>query len=297
MSVKIFISHKESEVEIAKRLIDFLESAIEVADGGIRCSSVPGYQLTFGTTISKQLKDDIHQSTAVIALLSHESVHSEWVLFELGASWALSKILIPILSPGLSVSALPGPLSEYPAIMIEKNHSVTRLLDAIDQISKILNLRKKPSSMALTKLNEFIEFYMSKYWFLDKTSPKYNNKNQIINQLLDSKVILSSTDREMAEEWIVDENSGYPDIARKLLIILSDVVPKGNTVVLDAIMGRYRNECGKELHEFTPPPYDIETTKKAYVKNWRERNTGEYSTLPEDIKNNYRKLFIYITTP
>lgn len=42
MSAKIFISHKESEVEIAKRLIDFIESALEVAVGGIRCSSVPG---------------------------------------------------------------------------------------------------------------------------------------------------------------------------------------------------------------------------------------------------------------
>ena len=150
--------------------------------------------------------------------------------------------------------------------------------------------------MALTKANKFIEFYMSKYWFLNKDDPKYNDKNQVIKHLSDLNVILSSTDIEMVQEWMADENSGYPDIARKILIILRDTAPTGNSVVLDAIMGRYRNECGKESHEFIPPPYDIETAQKAYVKNWRERNTGEYSTLPEDTKRNYKKLFTYITT-
>jgi hypothetical protein len=37
--------------------------------------------------------------------------------------------------------------------------------------------------------------------------------------------------------------------------------------------------------------------KEAYVKNWKERNSGEWKTLAEDLKNDYKKAFAYITNP
>jgi hypothetical protein len=294
MATQIFISHKESEREIAKKLVEFLEASLDMTDGTIRCTSVPGYQLPFGKTISHQLKEDIHGSIAVLALLTHESIHSDWVLFELGASWALSKVLIPILAPGINISDLPGPTSEYPVILIDQGNVLNRLLDVIDQLSSSLGLSKKSSSKIHDKLNDFIATFQSAYWFLYEE--KYTAHSAITEALSSIKVILSETDKEQVKEWLSDKNSGYPDFVRKLLTLLAHYKPKGNKTVLDAIMGKYRIESGKSSHDFIPPPYHIEIVRKAYVRNWRERNSGEWSKLSENIKNDYRKIFGYIVS-
>jgi len=51
----IFISHKETDAVLAKALVEFLHASLNIAPRSIRCTSVPGFQLPFGTTISGQL--------------------------------------------------------------------------------------------------------------------------------------------------------------------------------------------------------------------------------------------------
>ena len=46
---RIFISHRHQDKDIARTVIDLLESAFEIAQGQIRCTSVPGYKLAVGS--------------------------------------------------------------------------------------------------------------------------------------------------------------------------------------------------------------------------------------------------------
>src|SRR5688572_21577538 len=48
-TVKLFISHAHRDVEIAEQLVTALELAMDVPDGAIRCTSVPGYKLDLGS--------------------------------------------------------------------------------------------------------------------------------------------------------------------------------------------------------------------------------------------------------
>jgi hypothetical protein len=159
MDTKIFISHKHSDENIASALVDLLTSALEVSDSQIRCTSVPGHQLPFGRTIAQQLKEDISASSGVIIIATQGSLTSKWVLFELGASWALGKILIPILGPGLNPGDLPGPVSEYPCVKIDGLDASIRLRDALSQMASVLGMSEKSGGKAEAKLNEFINAF------------------------------------------------------------------------------------------------------------------------------------------
>jgi hypothetical protein len=152
----IFISHREHEQDLAGALTELLISSLEVPDGEIRATSVAGYQLPFGRTVAEQLKADITESDAVFVLITPSSLQSKWVLFELGASWALGNVLVPILAPGLTEKDLPGPLAEYPIIKISAGDAGPRMRDAIRQVSVKTGFKEKSGGRAQQKLEMFL---------------------------------------------------------------------------------------------------------------------------------------------
>jgi hypothetical protein len=74
--------------------------------------------------------------------------------------------------------------------------------------------------------------------------------------LLKVGVILSENDEAQVTEWLLDKNSGYPDLAEKLLSLLNNTRPKGKTTVLDAVMGKYRIVNQKSPDDCIAPPYN-----------------------------------------
>lgn len=153
---RIFVSHSHKDEEIASRLIDFLLAALNIRPRYIRCSSVPGHQLPFGSSISEQLRQDLNHTNCLIALITEDSLRSTWVLFELGSSWATGKLVIPILGPGLNYTDLPGALKDYSAVRIDDENPSYRLTDVINQLSSILGIDQETSSRRDAKMDEFI---------------------------------------------------------------------------------------------------------------------------------------------
>lgn len=152
----IFVSHRHAEARLAEALVELLISALVIPDGMLRCTSVPGFQLPYGRTISEQLKDDLSRADAVFAILTPGSLESAWVLFELGASWALGKVLIPILAPSVTESDLPPLLAQYPVIRTGAADAAPRLRDAISQVALALTMAERPGGRAQAKMDDFI---------------------------------------------------------------------------------------------------------------------------------------------
>jgi hypothetical protein len=107
--VQVFISHAHKDQDLAERLVDAISSGLEVPAGAIRCTSVPGYRLDLGTMAPEALRRELGSAGCVIAVLSPNSLASEWVLFELGAAWANARAAIPLLVGGLRDNDIPGP--------------------------------------------------------------------------------------------------------------------------------------------------------------------------------------------
>jgi hypothetical protein len=114
--MKIFISHSSTNGQIAEYFVELLRSALPLKSEDIRCTSVDGYKLPAGAISDDQIKQEIFESPAFIALLSPTSMHSIYVMFELGARWGAKKYLAPIMVSGLMIEDLKPPLSAIHAI-------------------------------------------------------------------------------------------------------------------------------------------------------------------------------------
>jgi hypothetical protein len=99
----------------------------------------------------------IDTSAAILVLLTKDSLRSNWVLFELGASWALGKIVVPILGRQLTADALPGPPAAYPSVPIDAADAPSRLAHAVAQIARTLRLRERTGGKRDAKLRGFVD--------------------------------------------------------------------------------------------------------------------------------------------
>jgi len=156
---RFFLSHKETDSEIAKAAVELLLESLDISPDDIFCSSVPGHTLKFGTTIESQIREGLQEGDVFLALLTKDSIRSTWVLFELGAAWALNRLAIPIMGLGLAYSDLPGSLNQYPCISLSEPETKvrTRLDEAIEQISIHLKLKRRTGGRQAASIDNFIQ--------------------------------------------------------------------------------------------------------------------------------------------
>lgn len=115
-TMKVFISHSSADAPAAEALTEFIRAALNVSAKDIRCTSVDGYKLSAGSDSNEQLRSEVFQCQAFIALLSPASMQSVYVMFELGARWGARRGLAPILIGGMKAGDLKAPLSAIHAI-------------------------------------------------------------------------------------------------------------------------------------------------------------------------------------
>jgi len=75
--------------------------------------------LSAGEDWESRLRDELSQCDIFVALLSPDSVHSEWVLQELGAVWALNKPIIPVVTHLELFSEIPLELRGVQSVEIK----------------------------------------------------------------------------------------------------------------------------------------------------------------------------------
>lgn len=128
MAIKVFISHSSSDLEIVKQLVDLLRSALGLSAKQIRCTSLNGYRLPGGADVKEQIRNEVHGSKVFVGVLSHASLDSLFVVFELGARWGAGLRIVPLLAPGVSASTLRGPLADFNALELSDEAQIHQLL-------------------------------------------------------------------------------------------------------------------------------------------------------------------------
>lgn len=98
---KIFISHASKDNEIGKEIINLLQ-LIGVDHNQIFYSSAAGYGIPLGKDWVETLRSEVSNEGVVISLLSKNYFSSQICLLEMGATWVLSKLHLPILIPPLT---------------------------------------------------------------------------------------------------------------------------------------------------------------------------------------------------
>ncbi|WP_217578017.1 TIR domain-containing protein [Mesorhizobium sp. GbtcB19] len=216
--IKIFISHAHRDEDIAEKLVTALELAMSVPDGSVRCTSVPGYKLDFGSMPPDILRSELASAESVVAILTPHSLASEWVAFELGAAWLQAKRTIPLLA-GLRPEDVPGPMRGAAAGLL---NSASSLYQFLDQLAKTTGWLERNKLAALAKLEE-LAAYVTKKSFLDEidreTKASFSAKRARVGErqgkILD--YIASHSDRDISQgELQTAFNFGQSEIYYRL---------------------------------------------------------------------------------
>ena len=115
----VFVSYSSADTKVAKKLLKKLDIA------GISYSEYK--QIVPGSDFPEEIKKRFIKSREVCILLSKNSLESEWVQRELGASWILGKQITPLLI-GIPVNKLPEILKTTTSVRMNKLDSY---IDAI----------------------------------------------------------------------------------------------------------------------------------------------------------------------
>lgn len=154
--MKIFISHSHKDEQAAGALVQFLLSALKLEDSDVLATSVPGHMLPIGVYIGEQLKKDMGLAPALIALVTARSLSASWVIFELGAAWALDKKIFPILGPSVKPKNLPGPLPNLSSLQFDDKNVAIRASDLVRHLAEYLNLDQKTGGKMQAALTAFL---------------------------------------------------------------------------------------------------------------------------------------------
>jgi hypothetical protein len=153
-AMKVFISHGSADKKIAGAFIEFLRTALPLIAKDIRCTSVDGYKLPAGTNSDEQLRQEVFEAQAFLALLSPASLQSIYVMFELGARWGAKRYLAPVMIGGLSPSNLKAPLSAIHAV---NGTSESDLHQLVETLSERLNIKSDKPAAYIKTLRSFID--------------------------------------------------------------------------------------------------------------------------------------------
>lgn len=99
--LKVFISHASKDDLVGKEVINLLQ-LIGVKHQQIFYTSAAGYGIPLGKDWVETLRSEVSNEGMVISLLSENYFGSQICLLEMGATWVLSKLHIPILIPPLT---------------------------------------------------------------------------------------------------------------------------------------------------------------------------------------------------
>lgn len=159
MSKKIFISHAAKDQKLADALVDLLQTGVNVSANDVFCSSLEGLGIPPGKDFIEHIKAQIQQPKVVIALLSQNYLSSQFCMCELGATWAMSHRLLPLLVSPVTYQDVKGVLSVTQLVSIDTGLTGTMqaLVDELGMPAPNLERWEAKKLAFLKKLNSFIK--------------------------------------------------------------------------------------------------------------------------------------------
>ena len=161
MTKKIFISHSSQNEDVVTKFVDLLEMGIGISgEKDILCTSLAGMGIPAGVNFVDYIKKEINDTEGlkvVILLLSDDYIKSPFCVVELGASWALSHKIIPIIMPSFEENKIKDVLSAVQLLNIDKNSDLNKMQNELTSILDIKGYKFETWERQRNKFMEYIE--------------------------------------------------------------------------------------------------------------------------------------------
>jgi hypothetical protein len=151
--IEVFISHSNSDEDLVRATVDFLNAALRLDPKQVRCTSLDGYRLPAGVNTDDRVRDEVLAATVFIGILSPASLASTYVLFELGARWAVQRRIFPMLARGVESRQLRPPLSNLNVLSM---HELPHLHQFVREIGEELGIQPHSPDLYHRHMTEVI---------------------------------------------------------------------------------------------------------------------------------------------
>lgn len=153
MSRDIFISHAVKDKLLADALVDLLQLGTNVNSDNVFCSSLEGLGIPSGANFVSHIKQEIQTPKVVIALISPNYLASQFCLCELGATWAMSHQMFPLLVPPLSYADVQGVMTGVQLTRVDYKDGLNQFRD---QLQAALGIKGTPTARWEKKRDQFL---------------------------------------------------------------------------------------------------------------------------------------------
>ena len=150
---RVFISHAAKDKELVEEVVDLLQVGVGVHPNDVFCSSLPGMGIPTGTDFISYIKSKVQNPDLVLLVVTPEFLKSQFCNNEVGASWALSLPIRPLLVPPLEFGDVRGVLA---GTQIAKLNDKEKLSDLRDEIAEKLGLKPLKTSHWERKRDRFL---------------------------------------------------------------------------------------------------------------------------------------------
>ncbi|WP_202710991.1 toll/interleukin-1 receptor domain-containing protein [Sporosalibacterium faouarense] len=165
MSNSIFLSHSSADEDLVEEFVYLLNAGMKIKSDNIYCTSIRG-NIPTGYSFIRHIKENINNATLTILLITESYVESYFCIAEMGAAWALSHDIYPIIFEPLNYEVLNRtPLKDIHAKKIRKQEDIEHMYEELlDR-----GYAKKSSKIEfIKKADDFIKFL--------RDENVYNNK-------------------------------------------------------------------------------------------------------------------------
>jgi hypothetical protein len=151
---RVFISHATKDKSLVDAFFDLLQTGAGLTPNDTFCTSLEGMGIPAGKNFVEYIKEQVQNPDLVLLILSPNYLDSLFCQCELGAGWALSHNIIPIVVPPTKFADLKAVLAGTQAYRIDFD---TDLSELRDQIVSLLRLSAPNTARWDAKKKQFLE--------------------------------------------------------------------------------------------------------------------------------------------
>jgi hypothetical protein len=205
MSKPIFVSHAAADKEIADAVVDLLNTAMNIdVTAKVFCSSIAETGIKPGSDFTQFIKEQIQKPKIVILLISQNYLASQFCLAEVGACWAMSHEIVPLLVPPVVFADMKAVLAGKQALKIDNPADWNTVLESFKTalgINPNSNRWERKRDEAITRIRRLIPkqkppvtVTIARYQELEK---KLSDANEEIDELEEKVTQLASLNEKL----------------------------------------------------------------------------------------------------
>lgn len=190
MSLKVFLSYINEEIDLAKFIKNTLNDVFE----GKVIFFLAAEGIKGGKIWKEETKEKLRSCDAIMSIITKNSVARPWILIEWSAFWLQEKIYYVLKTDDVDISQLVHPMQDRQVTSIENEESVRNLLFSLKEESKAsrvpyeiaddfcLRVRKLKNEIEGRIKNKKLDKYIGNYDILPKED---NEKRDIARSFYD----------------------------------------------------------------------------------------------------------------